>query len=101
MLVGFSKYGKGGGHEPVAYLTSERNPDDSARTPKPTILRGHAERVRQLIDDLPFKYKYTSGVLSFEEKPWAVLPEVQAAIMEAFEAVAFAGLSEVQRPPVL
>ena len=101
MLVGFSKYGKGGGHAPVAYLTSERNPDGSARTPKPTILRGHAERVRQLIDDLPFKYKYTSGVLSFEEKPWAVPPEVQAAIMEAFEAVAFAGLSEVQRPPVL
>jgi hypothetical protein len=57
--------------------------------------------VRQLIDDLPFKYKYTSGVLSFEEKPWAVPPEVQAAIMEAFEDVAFAGLSEVQRPPVL
>jgi len=101
MLVGFSKYGKGGGHAPVAYLTSERNPDGSARTPKPTILRGHAERVRQLIDDLPFKYKYTSGVLSFEEKPWAVPPEVQAAIMDAFMAVAFAGLSEEQRPPVL
>jgi hypothetical protein len=101
MLVGFSKYGKGGGHAPVAYLTSWRNPDGSARTPKPTILRGHTEQVRQLIDDLPFKYKYTSGVLSFEEKPWAVPPEVQAAIMHAFEAVAFAGLAEEQRPPVL
>jgi hypothetical protein len=101
MIVGFSKHGTGGGYAPVAYLTSERNPDGSARTPAPTVLRGNAEQVRQLIDDLPFKYKYTSGVLSFEERPWDVPLEVPETIMDAFEDVAFAGLSKEQRPPVL
>jgi hypothetical protein len=101
MIVGFSKYGAGGGYAPVAYLTSERNPDGTRRTPEPTVLRGDADAVRQLIDDLPFKYKYTSGVLSFEETPLEVMPEVQDAIMDAFEETAFAGLSREQRPPVL
>src|SRR5687768_6698874 len=101
MIVGFSKHGTGGGYAPVAYLTSERNPDGSARTPAPTVLRGNPEQVRQLIDDLPFKYKYTSGVLSFEERAWEVMPEVQDAIMDAFEETAFAGLLREQRPPVL
>jgi hypothetical protein len=101
MIVGFSKHGKGGGYAPVTYLTSDRNPDGTSRTPEPTVLRGNPRVVRELIDDLPYKFKYTSGVLSFEEKPWEVLPEVQESIMDSFETMAFAGLAEEQRPPVL
>lgn len=65
MIVGFSKYGTGGGKGPVQYLTSERNPDGTVRTPPPVVLRGDPALVRQLIDSLPFKHKYTSAVLSF------------------------------------
>ena len=56
MIVGFSKYGTGAGKGPVQYLTSERNPDGSTRTPAPVVLRGDPELGRQLIDSLDFKH---------------------------------------------
>ena len=65
MIVGFSTHSKGGGSGPVNYLTQDTNPDGSARTPLPQIVRGDASLVRMLIDAVPFERTYTSGVLSF------------------------------------
>jgi hypothetical protein len=61
----------------------------------PVVLRGDAEQTRQLIDSLEFKHKYTSGVLSFapEEK---ITQEMEQAIIDRFESVAFAGLEPDQ-----
>lgn len=61
----------------------------------PVVLRGDAEQTRQLIDSLEFKHKYTSGVLSFapDEK---ITPEMEKAIIDRFEKVAFAGLEPDQ-----
>jgi hypothetical protein len=48
-----------------------------------------------LIDALPFKHKYTSGVLSFA--PGEIIPPaVEQSIMDGFERVAFAGLDPDQ-----
>ena len=97
MIVGFSAYGTGGGAAPVRYLTSLTNPDKSLRrladgTPAPPqVLRGNPEFVQHLIDTTPFKYKYTSGVLSFAPGE-VITPEMEEAIMDEFEAAAFAGL---------
>jgi hypothetical protein len=97
VIVGFSTYGTGGGAAPVRYLTSLTNPDKSLRrladgTPAPPqVLRGNPEFVQHLIDTIPFKYKYTSGVLSFAPGE-VITPEMEAAIMDAFEDAAFAGL---------
>ena len=101
MIVGFSKYGTGGGYAPMRYFTSYTNPDKSLRclpdgTPAPpVVLRGDPELVRHLIDGLKFKHTYTSGVLSFAPGE-VITPEMEAAIMDAFEDAAFAGLEHDQ-----
>jgi Relaxase/Mobilisation nuclease domain len=91
VIVGFSKYSKGPGNGPVDYLTRMENPDGTFRTPPPAVLEGDAELVRRLIDALPFKRKYTSGVLSFAPGE-IITPEMERNIMEGFEHTAFAGL---------
>jgi len=96
MIMGFSAYGQGSGSGPVQYLTAERSPDGTLRTPPPEVLRGHPELVRQTIDALKFRHKYTSGVLSFAESERVVTPELQRQICEDFENIAFAGLSRDQ-----
>jgi hypothetical protein len=95
MIVGFSKYGTGGGKGPVQYLTSERNPDGTVRTPPPVVLRGDPALVRQLIDSLPFKHKYSSAVLSFAPGE-RITEAMEQRIMDDFERVAFAGLEKDQ-----
>ena len=90
MIVGFSKHCKGGGNGPVNYLTQDVNPDGTARTPLPQVVRGDAELVRRLIDAVPFERTYTSGVLSFAPGE-IITPAMEQAIMDGFERVAFAG----------
>jgi hypothetical protein len=91
VIVGFSRYGKGGGSGPVQYLTSERNTDGTPRTPPPKVLQGDPTLISRLIDALPFKHRYSSGVLSFAPGE-IVSPEMERDIMHDFERVAFAGL---------
>lgn len=59
-----------------------------------TVLRGDIEQTRELIDANPYKTKYTSGVLSFEEKN--IPEEEKQAIMNSFEESTFAGLDRDQ-----
>jgi hypothetical protein len=101
VIVGFSRYGTGGGYAPVRYLTSLTNPDKSLRclpdgTPAPPqVLQGNPQHVQNLIDTTPFKYTYTSGVLSFAPGE-VITPEMEEAIMDEFEQAAFAGLAPDQ-----
>jgi hypothetical protein len=44
--------------------------------------------VQNLIDTTPFKYTYTSGVLSFAPGE-EITPEMEEAIMDEFEQAAF------------
>ncbi len=93
MIVGFSKYGTGKGRGPVNYLTDPHRPGRENQPPK--VVRGNAENTGKLIDSLSFKWKYTSGVLSFAPDENST-PEKENTIMDRFEAVAFAGLQPDQ-----
>ena len=93
MIVGFSSHGKGAGRGPVGYMV------DPARAGRenapPVVLRGNPDQTTTLIDSLAFSWKYTSGVLSFA--PGEVITrEMETAIMNRFEALAFAGLESDQ-----
>ncbi|HBV3198690.1 TPA: relaxase/mobilization nuclease domain-containing protein [Klebsiella pneumoniae] len=93
MIVGFSSRGTGGGSGPVEYLT-DKNRQGRDDNP-PSVLRGSPKATEQLIDSLNFKHKYTSGVLSFAPNE-QVTEDMEAAIMDRFEAIAFAGLESDQ-----
>lgn len=91
MIVGFSSYGTGSAGSAVNYLTDKERLDRKEKPPE--VIKGDINATRQLVDSLDFKHKYTSGVLSFapEEK---ITPEMEISIIDRFEQVAFAGLSE-------
>lgn len=90
MIVKFIK-NKGGGSAKASidYLLGKDRDRDYAR-----VLSGHAELTAELADSLPFKNKYTVGVLSFQEND---LSEVdKQAIMKSFEETLMAGLERHQ-----
>lgn len=93
MIVGFSKHGTGGGAGPVNYVTDRKR--KGREEFEPVTVRGDAEQTKQLIDSLDFKWKYTSGVLSFAPDE-VITPEMESDIIDRFESVAFAGLENDQ-----
>ena len=110
MLKSFAR-GQGGGAGPIDYLIAldvlaydenrnvlrDENGDVimKRRDPPPDIMRGDPNITRDLIDSSPFKWAYVSGVVAFasEDKP---TEEQQHEVMDAFEALAFAGLEPEQ-----
>lgn len=91
MLVKFFKGGTSKGGPIVDYLTRATDSKGIARDPRPEILKGDPEAIARIIDSLDFKYKFQTGVISFAPED-APTPEQQRAVMESFEATAFAGL---------
>ncbi len=67
-----------------------------ARAIKPEVLRGDPKVVAEIIDSLPFRCRYTSGVLSFAAED-RVTPAMQEDIMNRFESAVFAGLPPDRR----
>lgn len=93
MLIKFTKGGRGGGGQVAEYLTS---PDREGRDhAPPEVVRGDMDRTRELIDSIDRQWTYTHGVLSFalEDAPSEAK---QQEAMDAFEALAFAGLDREQ-----
>jgi hypothetical protein len=93
MIVGFSKHGTGGGAGPVDYVTDRKR--EGREEFEPVTVRGDAEQTKNLIDSLDFKWKYTSGVLSFAPDE-EITPKMESDIIDRFESVAFAGLENDQ-----
>ncbi|MBE9044531.1 relaxase/mobilization nuclease domain-containing protein [Pleurocapsales cyanobacterium LEGE 10410] len=94
MLVKFFARGKGGGREPVEYITRLDDPKTKKpRNPAPEVLRGNPVITRRLIDSLEFKHKYRSGVLSFAPEDVPTDEQIEALI-DSFEKYAFAGLDK-------
>lgn len=93
MIVGFSKHGTGAGAGPVGYVMSKTL--TGRNLSPPVAVRGDPAQTAELIDSLDFKWKYTSGVLSFAPGE-EITPEIESAIMDRFEDLAFAGLDADQ-----
>lgn len=95
MIIGFSKYGHGGSGPALDYLTGYLVNGES-RSTRPEVLRGSPHDVGAIIDSLPFKCRYSSGVLSFAAGD-RVTPVIQEEIMDKFENTVFAGLPADRR----
>ena len=112
MLIQFFPNGQGGGAGPVDYLLARevvaysenrdvlRDDHGAAimrvREPFPEVLRGDPERTEALIDATPHNWTYRAGVVSFAHED-APNEQQQTQAMDAFEALAFAGLEPDQR----
>jgi hypothetical protein len=86
MLVKFFATGTGCGEAPVNYLCKDRDP-------KPEVVSGNPDRTVTIINHLPFKYKYTSGVLSFAPEDCPSEAK-QKELISDFERFAFAGIEK-------
>lgn len=111
-MMRFFSNGRGNGSSPVNYLIARkvlardenrnviRDDDGRAimykRVPLPEVLAGSAERTRDLIDAVPYQWRYTSGVIAFEsdDRP---TDEEQQIVRSQFETLAFAGLASERR----
>ena len=89
MIIKIHSRGAGSGSGPVDYLLGKDRQRDDAR-----VLRGDAERTRELIDGCDFARAYTSGVLSFQEADIAE-PE-KARLMDEWEQTLMTGLDKDQ-----
>ena len=93
MLIKFFARGTGSGNGPVEYAT--RTDLEGREAHAPEVLRGDAERTRDLINSIDREWRYTSGVVSFalEDAPSEAQ---QQQVMDEFEQAAFAGLEADQ-----
>ena len=91
MLVKFFRHGKGSGAGPLNYLLgSDRQRADAK------VLYGDPMITEHLINAIPFKQKYKSGVLSFTEQADQFTDKQKMDIMQRFERTLFAGLEPDQ-----
>lgn len=89
MIVKMFKRGAGGGSGPVNYLLGKNRDREDA-----TLLRGDPDEIKALIDSSKYAQKYTSGVLSFEEKD---IPEAtKQRLMDSFEGALLPALDKDQ-----
>ena len=91
MLVKFFRHGNGSGAGPINYLLgSDRQRVDAK------VLYGDPMMTEQLINAIPFKQKYKSGVLSFTELADTFTDKQKMNIMQRFEETLFVGLESDQ-----
>ena len=93
MIVKFFKHGTGKSAGVFDYLLKDKNQPDGVRL-EADVLKGDVEIQKMLIDSLPFKNKYTSGCLSFEEAPDQVSDEQKEKLMKSFEETISVGLED-------
>lgn len=89
MIVKMFKHGTGSASGVFNYLLGKDNDREDAE-----LLRGDVDTQKLLIDSLPFKQKYTSGCLSFEEAPDQISEQQKADLMDGFEKTITAGLDD-------
>jgi hypothetical protein len=73
----------------MKYLLNERQHEGTAR-----ILKGDPQTTQAIVDQLDTKWKFTSGVLSFEEPD--IPEERKRELIQDFERVFLAGLEQEQ-----
>ena len=86
--------GPGSGRGVAKYLTGEKDWKGHTR-PGIEILRGDPFLVAAVADSLGFKYKYTSGVISFAPEDNPIREQINE-VLDEFERTAWAGLEPDQ-----
>ncbi len=89
MIVSFFSRGTGGGGGSVDYLLGKDRDREKAK-----VLSGDPDETVALIDASPYAKKYTSGVLSFEERH--ISDEQKREVMASFEDCLFPGMDKDQ-----
>lgn len=89
MIVSFFARGTGGGGGSVDYLLGKDRDREKAK-----VLSGDPDETVALIDASHYAKKYTSGVLSFEERH--ISDEQKREVMASFEDCLFPGLDKDQ-----
>ena len=64
------------------------------RNPPAKVLRGSIDVTKKLIAGLPFRQRYTSGCLSFSEKPEDISNEIRENVMDSFESMIKTGFDD-------
>lgn len=92
MVVQFFKGGrtKQGAKSAIAYLLNERLEQGTAK-----VYEGNPDLTLKIISQIQRKWKFTSGVISFEES-YDKVKDILPKIKEQFERVFFAGLNKEQ-----
>ena len=92
MVVQFFKGGrtKQGAKSAIAYLLNERLEQGTAK-----IYEGNPDLTLKIISQINRKWKFTSGVISFEE-PYEKISSLLPDIVKEFEETFFTGLSKEQ-----
>lgn len=83
MLIRIFPHGQGNGKGPVDYLLDHETHHKNA---KPELLKGNPDLTKFIIDDLNFKHRYISGVISFRDNEKISKQEMHKLIDE-FERV--------------
>lgn len=100
MINGLSKWTTNAG-KAIDYFTGGDYFDKEVeewkpRDPAPVILEGDPEAMKYICDNLDFKNRYTTGVLSFSPEETAMLlanPGLKDEILQDFKDFAFAGVA--------
>lgn len=93
MLVKIFNRGKGQGEGPIGYLLGEKFVDGGDIRAGARVLSGDAFITQELINSSNFAKRYTSGVLSFEERPDQISEQDKKKIMQDFEQSMFPGMN--------
>ncbi|MBW3799432.1 relaxase/mobilization nuclease domain-containing protein [Aeromonas hydrophila] len=90
MLIKFLSHGTGSGARASAYLMGLHDHTGAPRAGV-AVLRGDPVLFAAVADSLPFQHRYASAVISWATEEAPTADEI-TAVLEDFEAVAFAGL---------
>ncbi|WP_165353894.1 relaxase/mobilization nuclease domain-containing protein, partial [Aeromonas salmonicida] len=90
MLIKFLSHGTGSGARASAYLMGSHDHTGAPRAGV-AVQRGDPVLFAAVADSLPFQHRYASAVISWATEEAPTADEI-TAVLEDFEAVAFAGL---------
>lgn len=90
MLIKFLSHGTGSGARASAYLMGSHDHTGAPRAGV-EVLRGDPVLFAAVADSLPFQHRYASAVISWATEEAPTADEI-TAVLDDFEAVAFAGL---------
>ncbi|MBZ0331025.1 relaxase/mobilization nuclease domain-containing protein, partial [Halomonas sp. ANAO-440] len=94
MHLKFLRHGQGSTAGAVRYLLQEHDHNGDRRA-EVTVLRGDPHLVAQVADSSPHQWRYTSGVIAWAPEDNPSPAEIEA-VLEEWEATAFAGLEPDQ-----